>query len=314
MASPGYHALCYHYVRTPEEEARLPRILGTSEAMFRKQVATLASRYAIMTPDDVRKGSFPAGRTGLLFTFDDGLADHVRAGRILAEEGIRALFFIPTCIFEDDEPASPIVIHYGLAASGIERFIEEVDRAAADLSLPPSGLSFIRGRDNPWEAIAKVKRHFKYDLDYRASRRVLLEVYRRLFPDRTPRFHLTREEARELVSLGHSLGVHTRSHVSVGAHALEDDFSREIVEPKAFLEKEFGAEVFAFSYPFGEPQDCLSTRSLIEKTDAYEIAFTVEEKLNTGATPRLELGRYQPMSYDTETTLLAKLDRIAFRR
>ena len=64
-------------------------------------------------------------KIGLLITFDDGLSDHYIAAKILAKHGIKALFFLPTCIIEENLPANPIIIHYCIAKFGVSKFIDE---------------------------------------------------------------------------------------------------------------------------------------------------------------------------------------------
>ena len=43
-----------------------------------------------------------------------------------------------------------------------------------------------------------------------------------------------------MIEMGHTIGVHTHTHISVAATKLsEDDFYNEIIFPKKYLEKEF---------------------------------------------------------------------------
>ena len=111
--------------------------------------------------------------------------------------------------------------------------------------------------------------------------------------------------------MGHTIGVHTHTHISVAATKLsEDDFYNEIIFPKKYLEKEFNISVHAFSYPFGERKDYLSSMKLLNKTKEYKLAFTVEEIVNFDNTSPLEIGRYQPHSNDNVITLKNTLSNI----
>jgi hypothetical protein len=69
-----------------------------------------------------------------------------------------------------------------------------------------------------------------------------------------------------------------------------------MINPKEYLESKFNTNIFAFSYPFGEEQDCLSSEELKHLTDLYELVFTVTKKVNTKHVSPLELGRVTPDS------------------
>lgn len=124
--------------------------------------------------------------------------------------------------------------------------------------------------------------------------------------------HLTKDQIREIIDMGHDIGVHTYSHISVATSNLgKDDIEKEIIHPKKNIEKMYNTKVRAFSYPFGEKKDCLDTASFLKKIKEYEFAFTVEEKLNTRLTSKYDFGRYMPHSSDDEVKLKNKLNYIA---
>ena len=52
------------------------------------------------------------------------------------------------------------------------------------------------------------------------------------------------------------------------------------------------------------------TKQLIDKTNLYKIAFTVEEIFNSKNTNLLEIGRYQPSSNENSLMLKEKLECI----
>ena len=83
-----------------------------------------------------------------------------------------------------------------------------------------------------------------------------------------------------------------------------------MIQPKEKLEKRFKTKVISFSYPFGQTNDCLSTQNLLEKTNTYKIAFTVNPKVNSISTPPLELGRYELYSTDDTTKLKNLLENL----
>ena len=112
----GYVALCYHYIRSKKKEEPFRRILGNSVDEFYKHIKLLKSNYQVLSPSEVLNFSYDefsldGDKYGLLISFDDGLSDHYRAASILAENGIKAFFFIPTCMLIDWMPANPTIIH-----------------------------------------------------------------------------------------------------------------------------------------------------------------------------------------------------------
>ena len=114
----GFYSLCYHYIRKDQDDP-LPRLLGTKFSKFNEHVEMIKKEYNPISLDGVssffyNKLNFQ-DKNGLLVTFDDGLADQFEAAKILSENGISGVFFIPTCIIKDKLPANPVIIHYAIA-------------------------------------------------------------------------------------------------------------------------------------------------------------------------------------------------------
>ena len=315
----GYLSLCYHYIRDNSSEQSFPRILGTSVDEFEKHVEMFSNFFKLITPSDALSFSygdynFNDGEIGLLLTFDDGLSDHYVAAKILAKHGIKAIFFIPTCILKDELPANPIIIHYCIAKFGLSNFLNffksSLETNSIDLSNHFKKFSYIDGNYN--EVIQKIKYFFKYEINEKLSRLILLEIYENMFHNEFPNameiMHLTKNQISEMIEMGHSIGTHTHSHISIGSSYLEEnELNFEIIQPKTYLETIFKIKSEFMSYPFGQTVDCLSSKELIIKTDSYKLAFTVEEILNKKSTSPYELGRYMPTSLDTSELLYKKM-------
>jgi peptidoglycan/xylan/chitin deacetylase (PgdA/CDA1 family) len=128
------------------------------------------------------------------------------------------------------------------------------------------------------------------------------------------KIHLTEEQGKEMLEMGHTLGTHTHTHVSVkSSNMSENEFFKEIINPKKILEEKFHKNIDSLSYPFGSMKDCLMREQLTDRTDAYKIAFTVEEIFNSKNTHLLEIGRYQPMSNETSSMLKHNLENIIIK-
>ena len=315
--------LCYHYLRLNKQSDPFPRILGTNIDEFQNHLSMLQKNYHVISLKDALsistgEGVFNKKNTGILITFDDGLADHYTAAKILSELNISAIFFIPTCILEEKLPANPIIIHYTIAVFGIEKFLKEFREILVNNKLDKKlfDIQYSKDKDNVLNIISKIKSTFKYKLGYYNSRKILLDIYKNLFSSEYKNMlstiHLTESQIREMLEMGHYVGTHTYSHISVAATELNsDDFIKEIISPKNYLEQKFNTKVNSFSYPFGGKNDCLSSSELIKKTNEYNLAFTVEEILNTRNTSPYQLGRYQINSSDTSFKLNSIIQNIS---
>ncbi len=311
----SYVGLCYHYLRYSKQTDPFPKIFGTDIDDFQNHLSMLQKEYQIISPNDAMALSydginFPEKKTGILITFDDGLSDHFTAAKILSELNISAIFFVPTCILEEKLPANPTIIHYTIAVFGVEKFLEEFRGILENYKLNKKlfDIPYSKSKDNLWETIAKIKSTFKYKLGLYISRKILLDIYKNLFCTQYKNpldiMHLTENQITKMLEMGHHIGTHTYSHISVAATELNsEEFDKEIILPKKFLEQKFNTKVNSFSYPFGGQEDCLSSHELIKKTNEYKLAFTVEEILNTKDTSAFELGRYQLTRNDTSFKL-----------
>ena len=315
----GFLSLCYHYIR-PDNDDPFSRLMGTKITEFKNQIKMLKEKFEMISLDDVLEfintKIFENNKHKMLLTFDDGLSEHYNAAKILKQFDIKATFFIPTCILKERLPANPMIIHYVIAKYGIEKFLEEFRYALKKLGLEIKkyDITYVREDDDVWKKIAEKKYNFKYKLGYKISREILLHIYQNSllieYPNILEIIHLNKEQIHEMLEMGHRIGVHTHTHISVAATSLSDsDFFNEIVFPKKYLEDEFNVPIKSFSYPFGERKDYLSSMRFLNKTKEYDLAFTVEEIVNFGNTP-LEIGRYQPMSQDNVRTLENNLSNI----
>jgi len=311
-------SLCYHYVRPEKTLDKFPRILGLTLKEFEEHVKTLQKKYEIISLEDIKKfiqkkSNF--SKVGMLFTFDDGLSDHFEAAKILHKHGIKGVFYIPTCILFD-EPANPNIIHYCLANYGVKKFVLEYNQLIKKFNLNEELKIFFDSKNTDvWKTIKEIKNRFKYELDYINSRKILLTIYKKTllrdFPNAMEIIHLTKEKIMKMLEMGHSIGVHTHTHISVAPSKLtRKEFEKEIVFPKKILEKEFSITVDSLSYPFGEKQDCFSSSELLKKTNQYKIAFTVETILNTTTKSSFGFGRYQPLSTDSIEDINEILDKM----
>lgn len=317
-----YLSLCYHYIRTPKQEERFPNILGISISEFEKQLKKLKVKFNFLSLNDLidiyyLKKHIKIKKPGLLLTFDDGLSDHYEAAKILFEQNISAVFFVPSCILKDNLPANPNIIHYTIAKFGIKKFLDIYECALQkmDFTSKKYMIKYNKSSDDPWTTIKKIKIMFKYKFENDDSRKILLYIYKNLlekkFPNILKNMHLTSSQLKKMVKMNHNIGTHTHSHISIkGSNLTKNEFQNEVIYPKYFYKKQFNIDADSFSYPFGEKNDVLSVKNLLKKTKEYKFAFTVEEKINTELTSTFDIGRYQPTSEDNTQRLIKTLDGI----
>jgi peptidoglycan/xylan/chitin deacetylase (PgdA/CDA1 family) len=317
----GYISLCYHYVRPEKNIDPFPKLLGTRINEFEKHVKMLKDNFELISLKQAYDFSHDnlllKEKPGLLISFDDGLSDHFTAAKILNKYNIKAVFFIPTCIIEDNLPANPIIIHYAIEKFGIAQFLTEYESSLKKFKIEKNELSinYDSKIDNPWKIIDRIKLIFKYKFSNMESRKILLDIYEKLLLNKFPNFmeiaHLTSSQINQMLEMGHSIGVHTHSHISVAASNLQSkEFHKEMIHPKKILEENFKTEIISFSYPYGERKDCLATKKLLKYANQYKMAFTVEQKVNYSSTSLFELGRYEPYSSDNTSNLKENLMRI----
>ena len=306
-------SLCYHYIR--KDNNKFPRILGNSESDFRKHLKFLKNKFKILSLEEVLdfyyKGCIPRGsKPGMLITFDDGLSDHYLAAKILRENKVKGVFFLPTCILKDRLPANPTIIHYCIAEFGIGNFLQSYENALKynRLALSKHKIIFQKGLGNPDETIKKIKHTFKYKFNHILSRKILLRIYKQLmlkkYPNAMNLMHLDKKQVKKMLKMGHSVGVHTHTHISVGSCNLsKKDFEKEIIYPGKVIKNELKISARSLSYPFGDVKDCLDAENFLKKTKRYALAFTVKEISNNINTSPFELGRYMPLSTDNTQKL-----------
>jgi len=317
--SNTYLVLCYHYLRNRADKDLFPRILGTLWDDFEDHLSMLQDSFNIVSFADVmnfheNNQKFPSGKPNVLLTFDDGLAEHAQASDILAKKGIKALFFIPSCLITEKVPINSTILHYTIARYGIFSFLEEYESALSifNLSCSDYRIHFTKGIDDPWETISQIKKMFKYKLSQTDSQRILMRIYKNKllkdYPEIFKLMHLGKEQIKKIISLGHYIGAHTHSHVSIGsANLSKQNFNKEVVESKNILEDKLNTKIDSISYPFGEKKDYDNMEQELRKIGIAKAGFIAEPGLNTKQTSPFKIARYLVLKADTIEMLHNKL-------
>tara|TARA_A100001037_G_C15128275_1_gene627416 strand:+ start:123 stop:1097 length:975 start_codon:yes stop_codon:yes gene_type:complete len=312
----GFYSLCYHYIRNDYDDP-LPRLFGTKISDFNEHVSMLKKEYNVISLNDVNsfyslETNFKDIKNGLLITFDDGLSDQFEAGKILAENDISSIFFIPTCTIKDNLPASPIILHYAIAILGMKKFLTELkELVQEEYQIVESYFENIFSSNNIQKTIDMIKNIFYYKLEPSLSREFLIDIYNKNVKSAgysSQDMHLSKNQIEKLLEMGHKIGTHSHSHISLARQGIDEEYIKnELIEPKNYLEGLLDIKINCMSYPFGEPRDCFSAQELFKKTNTYQLAFTIKHQLNKTKTSPLEIGRYMVTSQDDAEGLNKKI-------
>jgi peptidoglycan/xylan/chitin deacetylase (PgdA/CDA1 family) len=83
---------------------------------------------------------------------------------------------------------------------------------------------------------------------------------------------LNRNELRQLVDQGMSIGSHTLNHPMLSQQTSELAW-REISESRSLLENAIGRRVWALAYPFGDPASVTTREMQMAEQAGFECAF-----------------------------------------
>ena len=313
----GFYSLCYHYIRK-ENDDPLPRIFGTKINDFNDHVDMIKKEYNPISLEDAisfyyKKSDMNDIKNGLLMTFDDGLNDQFEAAKILSENNISAVFFIPTCTVVDNLPASPIILHYAIAIHGRKQFFNKLKKLIDEkYQITKTYFDRVFLTDDIQKSIEIIKNIFYYKLEPSLSRNFLIDIFYSMIQNEkisNEDINLSKNQIKELLNMGHFIGTHSHSHISLARKEINDDYMKnELLNPKSDLENIFNVNISCMSYPFGESRDCFNAQELFKKTKTYELAFTIEHKFNTENTSPLEIGRYMVDSRDSVDVLNKKIN------
>lgn len=305
----NFLTLCFHYVKSEKTEKS---ILGNSYKDFIECVDYYAERACMMDIGNIEIGT-KSEKTGILYTFDDGLQSHYECAKYLYQKGIKGIFFIPTCILEDNVPANPMIIHYGLAKYRIDQFLhiyEEVLKQQ-EIDYKKYLIRYDKTIDNVWEKIDEIKEKINYSFDWKTTRKILLSIYHNYlvkdFPNIMTEIHLTVEQLQNMKEMGHYIGVHTHSHVAINnpIRQLGEEIYKEIVYPKTIIKKELDIDTKFFSYPYGVISSRLYDvyKHYLEN---YSYAFTLDFSPRDNESKNYLLKRVAPSSKDNLVKFIEK--------
>jgi peptidoglycan/xylan/chitin deacetylase (PgdA/CDA1 family) len=294
FGSPWITVLTYHHIHRPDAAYSFDRgVIDAYPRAFDEQVATLKRYFSVLGLDELR-AHVVNGRelppNPALITFDDGyLSCHDCALPILQRHGAKAVFFIATHYIEERRIFWWDRIAYVLRPHQADR-IELTYPETLHLSLSSDAKQAAK------RLLRAVKSHHDLDLPRflseladKAEVRWDDEIEREL----ADRMICTWDHVRALRDAGMAVQSHTRHH-----HPLQTlpaaRLQEELAGSKADLEAKLEQEIYALSYPDGEPilgqpQICAAMSAA-----GYELGFSY----GTGVISR----RNKPHAYDLRRT------------
>jgi peptidoglycan/xylan/chitin deacetylase (PgdA/CDA1 family) len=282
MADSGLAVVTYHGVRPHGYEPIDSAFDGNliSAEMLGRQLRLLKAHYHVISPEDAlawREGRGDLPPRAVLITCDDGLLNCLTDMLpVLQREEVSCLFFVTGASAGDSRT---ILWHE-------ELFLLFLRAPAGPFQVSSAGVEIdgdLRGREERrviwWNAVRRLS---QVDVGSRAS---FLRATRIQFglnakaefdqenPTGCRRFGLlTRSELRELDAAGMTIGAHSMSHPLLSQLPLELAYA-EIFESRIRLESAIEKPIWAFAYPFGDPQSVTSQVLEMAQKAGYEAAF-----------------------------------------
>jgi peptidoglycan/xylan/chitin deacetylase (PgdA/CDA1 family) len=280
-SAQGLAVVTYHGVLPEGYEAIDPGFDGSlvSADALRLQLRLLKADYNVIAPEDAlawRKGRCELPPRAVLLTCDDGLLNCLTDMLpVLQQEEVKCLFFATGASAEESRG----MLWYE------ELFLLLLRAPAGHFKISCEGLSMesnLRSRSQRrtiwWNS---VKRLSQVDS---SKRKLFLHAARIQFESAEPdlrdvnspscrRFGLlTGVELLQLASAGMTIGAHTLSHPVLSQSATEAAYT-EISESRMRLETVLKKPVWAFAYPFGDPQSVNAEVLAMAKQAGFEAAF-----------------------------------------
>lgn len=248
--------------------------------VLQRQLRLLKRHYNLVTPeeflDSIEKGS-ALPLKAVLVTCDDGLVNCLTDMLpVLQHEEVKCLFFVTGTSAEETRNTlwyEELFLIFLKARSG--RF--EVSSEGFVIQGELAGSA--QRRAVWWDS---VKRLSQIDAVTRSSVLTALRksfgldtnlVFDRTNPAITRRYGLlTCAELRQLTSAGMTIGAHTLTHPMLSQLTSELAY-REIAESRARLESALQRRIWAFAYPFGDPQSVTPEVQTMPQRAGYKVAF-----------------------------------------
>jgi peptidoglycan/xylan/chitin deacetylase (PgdA/CDA1 family) len=267
--------LTYHGVAPARYESIDAQLDGNlvSEGRFREQLVFLQRNYRVIHPEQFRSwllGAEHLPDRAVLLTCDDGLKSCLSVmALVLRSFDLSCLFFV-TGMSLDDAPGTLWHDHLWLALLAVRGHIR----------IELAGEQFAAATDQQkrklwWQLVCKIS-----SSERESSSQLLADIGRQLQPSPGTRTEAEKyrlslmnlEDLRSLLDSRMSIGAHTLSH-PVLSSCDENVAWNEIAKCKQLLEASLKTDIWAMSYPFGDPQSVGARERQMARDAGFECAF-----------------------------------------
>mgnify|MGYP003819471551 CR=1 FL=1 len=268
----NYHRLYARVLDTPFDRTVYGDI---SLDYFRRQLRWLKDNVQVLSEDELlgcldRPHTFP--RRGVLLTFDDGYRDNYDlAFPALREEGLPALFFIPTEPLLERRLGWWDVVAYLVGTS--RRPVLELEGTRHSLDGEAARRDCIHQLQERYKTLPEAQtRHLAASL---------AEKLETQFPPAAVQDAelMTVPQLREMTGAGMAVGAHTHTH-RVLATLDPGEQRRELLQGKRILEERLGGRVHSLAYPVGRRDSFGEETKRLAREAGYAMAFSFYSGFN----------------------------------
>lgn len=277
------NVIYYHFIgsRTSYYDAFYS---GCTLDKFRKDMKLLARNFTFRPLEDVLFArNRDQRRPEIALTFDDGFSrcrdDAIL--QILDDFKIKATIFLITDCIDNKTLMWRNMLSAICAVEPAERLVKVYNATATENQQP-----LVSHGKQILSASMRWNMHDKDRLAGDLWARCDLPPLREYLDEHRP--YLTLADIHEWIGMGHSIGLHTRSHPRCSMLD-EQQVETEIVQPAAEIRSRFPMTFLPFSYPFGDRLPAILEKNLFDR-DIVDCAFGIDGFSPVGTSP-FALGR-----------------------
>lgn len=213
-----------------------------------------------------------------IYTFDDGLIDHLYVAKLLAKKKIKSIFFIPSAPVLEREMIGSHKIQFILAAEKEDLILSKLLRIInKEFDLEDNYLDQFKKskwENNIWSdemiLITRILREFKTSTERDFLVNKLFSIYVSSDEkDFANSFYLSNENVEEIASMGHIIGGHGNKSIDL-RYCIDSEIKNEILISDAFISK-FNPQIKYYAYANGGFNDFAI--SLLKELN-FDKAFT----------------------------------------
>lgn len=298
----GLYCFNYHRIGDCTLTPFDPNIYSCSVEQFKKQLQFIKKHFQVITLDEallLTESKLPLNKRYALLTFDDGYVDNFEeAYPVLKEEGISAVFFIPTDYVDSD-------------------LIPWWDEIAWMLK-NTTKKEFCFGKERTFylnnSVLDKVIRNFLTVIksDLRSMDDKMLELKEKLDCEYTvnPKdksLFVSWEQIKEMKTGGMAIGSHTCSH-RILTHIDKENQLLELEQSKQCLEQHLGCNIDSVAYPVGQSNTFNDDICRMTEKLGYKMGFSFTNAIND--LPVESTYRISRLGVDNHPSLMALKQKV----